>query len=173
MRVSRLSHRRIIGAARLLFAMAALALLSGCPSSLAVGGPGGVRIVKIDSVTGPTGTTLTVSVLIDNADGIAGGDLIITFNAAQVTAVGAVTTSLTSGFLLSSNPQPGIIKVSFASPTAIGGGSGALVDLQLRLAPGVGPGTCIVLALRNDSLLFDVNGAVILFQPQNGELCAP
>jgi len=174
MRVSQVTIRTLWNAARLLLVVTAFAALTGCPSSLAVGGGlFGVRIVKVDSVTGPTGTTLTVSVLIDRADGIAGGDLIITFDASKVTAVGATTTSLTGGFILEANPQPGVLKVSFANATAISSGQGALVDLELRLAPGVGSGTCIALSLRSDSQLFAESGQVIPMQRQDGELCAP
>ena len=167
----RLTVRHACGCVVLL---AAAAALSGCPSSLTVGGGagGGVRILSIDRVTGPTGTTLTVAVQINNATGVAGGDIRVTFDAGRVTAVGATTTGLTSGFQLAANPQPGMLLVSFANATAIPSGSGALIVLQLRLASTVASGACVPLVLRTDTLLFDALGQVIPSEPEDGELCA-
>lgn len=76
------------------------------------------------------------SIYVTDATGIAGADITLTFDASVLTATGATTATLTQGFSVVSNPTPGAIVISFASAQGIGGGSGALINVQFTVAAG-------------------------------------
>jgi hypothetical protein len=81
--------------------------------------------------------TIVVPVVISNALDFTGGDFSFLYDASQMIATGAVTTSLTSGFLLEANSQPpGLLRVSLASLKPIAA-DGAIMELEFTVTNGI------------------------------------
>jgi len=80
------------------------------------------------------GSTRVVPVMIDQLDGVLAGDLDLTYDSAQVTAIRARATNLLAGFLFISNPVSDTLKIAFASASAILDGGGVLLEVVVEPA---------------------------------------
>ena len=86
-------------------------------------------LVSVPGVSGNPGEDIIIPINIDDATGVAGGTIVLTFDADILTATGAQTTSLSNGFTLLPNPIPGQITIGLMSATGIESGSGALIEV--------------------------------------------
>ena len=133
------------------------------------GGCGSSRIVSIP--TGAEGfpgqTNISVPINVDNATGVAGIDITITFNSSILTATDVQTTPLTSGFSLVKNITSGQVVISMARATGIASGSGALVNVIVDVSASASPGATSPLTLQNVAF-FDENAQSICSTKQDG-----
>jgi len=89
--------------------------------------------VYLPDITVSSGGSIWVPVKTDNAENIAGGDIIIKYDPSFVTATGSRKTSLTENFDMQFNiVKPGYIQISFSSSNAKGLShtAGTLAELQ-------------------------------------------
>ena len=75
------------------------------------------RLVAISDTSAAPGETLRVPIRVSDATGIAGVEIKVTYNPNILTAFGAQTTALTSGFAIADSISPGKIAISLASAT--------------------------------------------------------
>ncbi|OGG43596.1 MAG: hypothetical protein A3F84_24050 [Candidatus Handelsmanbacteria bacterium RIFCSPLOWO2_12_FULL_64_10] len=134
-------------------------------------GPGASEAVTV-SVSNvsvdPGQSGVVVSVLVDSARGIAGGNFTLTYPAEVLTAKGVRGTELVSGFLVTPNLQTaGQVRVSMAGAVGIGSGSGALVAVTFDVKGGVSAGTY---ELGLEASLKDENGRAIPVAVKKGVL---
>lgn len=126
-------------------------------------------IVSIPDTSGKPGDIVKVPIKVDNAVGIAGVDIKLTYNSSIITATDATTTSLTTGFLVVKNLNTaGTVIISMASASGIVSGSGAIVDISFQVNPTAIVGSSSLLTLESVSLS-DENGKAILVTTQNGK----
>ncbi len=99
--------------------------------------------VSVEEVTAEPGQTgLDVAVLVDDAEGIAGGDLTLTYDSSVMTATDVVGTDLAAGITVVPNLDvPGEVKVSMAGATGIEAGSGALLTITFDVDAEAEPDT--------------------------------
>jgi hypothetical protein len=118
---------------------------------------------------GGASSSVTVPIYITDATGIAGADITLTFGASVLTATGAETTALTTGFTIVSNPTPGQIRISLASATGISGGSGALANVRFTVGSSA-MGATSDLALQITALyeLYDQNVQAVAHERIDG-----
>jgi hypothetical protein len=90
--------------------------------------------VSIPNVRGQAGGIVVVPINIDDAAGVAGADITLTFNANILTVIEVKTTLLTEGFTLIDSPLDGKIVISTASAKAIGSGDGAFTEVTFQVA---------------------------------------
>lgn len=92
--------------------------------------------VKINDPT-QSGQSASFPVSVSNAADLAGASFNFAYDASKMTATGASLTSLTEGFQLQVNTeQPGLLQVSFASPTSIGA-DGVIFNLEFMSTNGL------------------------------------
>jgi hypothetical protein len=114
--------------------------------------------VTVGAGTGNPGSSVTVSVSVNTAKGIAGGDLTLTYDskllAAKEVKAGDLLTS--AGIAVIPNlTTPGQVKVAMAGATGISSGSGPLLQITFDVLAAVAPGTY---ELGLDAMLWDENG---------------
>ena len=99
--------------------------------------------VSVEEVTAEPGKTgLEVAVLVDDAGGIAGGDLTLTYDSSVLTATDVVGTDLAAGITVVSNLEtPGEVTVSMAGAEGIEAGSGALLTVTFDVDAEAEPST--------------------------------
>ena len=116
--------------------------------------------VSVEEVTAEPGQTgLEVAVLVDDAAGIAGGDLTLTYDSSVLTATDVVGTDLAAGITVVSNlDTPGEVTVSMAGAEGIEAGSGALLTVTFDVDAEAEPDTY---ALGLVASLSDENGDTI------------
>lgn len=127
-----------------------------------------VSVSAVSANPGQTGVEVVVAV--DNAKGIAGGDLLLTYDATVLTARQARGADLltSAGIMAVANlDQPGQVKVAMAGAAGITSGSGALVTVAFDVKAGAAPGAY---ALDLQASLSDENGAALPATTKNGAL---
>ena len=109
--------------------------------------------VSLSDTSAAPGDTLTISIYVDDASGIACGDITLAYALNILIAVGAHRTSLTSAFLITSNVStPGEILISMASATGIPSGTGPIVDVDFTVKGDVSAESESPLTLRSVTL---------------------
>ena len=105
---------------------------------LTLGSLASAAVVSIPDVTMVPDSIQEVPINVDDAVGIAGADLIVTFCPEVVTALGVHETSLTTGFLLASSIDNtgGTITICLADATGITSGSGSIVMIEFQAVGG-------------------------------------
>ncbi|OGW15433.1 MAG: hypothetical protein A3G93_13350 [Nitrospinae bacterium RIFCSPLOWO2_12_FULL_45_22] len=108
--------------------------------------------VTIGDHPGEAGSAITVPIIIDNLAGVAGADILLTFDPDILTATGASTTSLSTGFNLQYKITTGAIAISILSTTELSEGSGAFVNVGFQVNQGANIGASTSLTLAQASL---------------------
>jgi len=81
------------------------------------------------------GHTATVPITVDDATGIAGADMVLTYDPSPLTLTDVQTADLTSGFVLTWNEDPsGTVTIALAGTSGIAGGSGDLISLTFEVS---------------------------------------
>ncbi|MBI5115224.1 hypothetical protein HZA56_02010, partial [Candidatus Poribacteria bacterium] len=122
-------------------------------------------LTAAETYAAPGAKCVVVLILIDNAGGVAGADLCLTFDPDIVTVSddGSCqppirTTSLTAGFSVQYNTStPGVVCISLARANAIQSGSGAFVEALFDVNEGVAQGGQSDIDFQN-VLLYDESG---------------
>ena len=125
------------------------------------------RTVTLPDMTGRSGDTITVSVSVDDATGIAGVELVLSYDPNLLTATGAQPATLTSGFEISYRIHTGKIAITMAQSTGITGGSGTLVNMSLQVSEDISPEATCPLTLTKVSL-YDEDTQSISAAVRNG-----
>ncbi|MBN1890055.1 MAG: right-handed parallel beta-helix repeat-containing protein [Thermoflexales bacterium] len=86
--------------------------------------------LSIDPISGVQGQVVNVPVRIANGSEFAGGEFVFTYDPKALTARGATLTSLTSGFIMTTSAQLGLLRVALAANAPIAGDS-VLFNVQL------------------------------------------
>lgn len=125
--------------------------------------------VSVSDASGiPGQTDVVVSIGVDDATGIAGGDFVLTYDPEVLTAKQVRTTALTSGYLVVSNlTMPGIVNISLASATGLSEGSGPMVEITFDVAPDAQVGSRSSLTLTSAHLSDDM-GPIPIGPVSNG-----
>ena len=150
--------------------VAGLAVVLACTLAGCGGGgtpPTPTRTLAIADQTASPGSSITVPVTINNAVGIAGIDITLTYSAGLLTATDAATTTLTSGFLIQKSITSGQIQISMANATGIASSSGVLVNITLSVSSGATSGQSCPLTMTSHSL-YDQYAGAVAHQVQNG-----
>jgi fibronectin type 3 domain-containing protein len=108
--------------------------------------------VSIGNHSGEAGSTVTVPLIIDNLTGVAGADILLTYDPDILTAIGVSTTSLSSGFNLQYSISTGAIALSILSTAELSGGSGAFVNINFQINQGAQEGASTSLTLAQVNL---------------------
>ncbi len=122
-------------------------------------GPG-IR-VSVGNVTGSASGTVVVPVSVDNAKGIAGGDMTLSYDANLLTAKQVQGSDLLTKAAITVIPNlstPGKVQVSMAGVSGILSGSGVLLNVTFEVKSGAAQGST---PLSLEALLADENGATI------------
>jgi len=127
----------------------------------------GVLVVEIPDTSAEPGETFHIPIRIFDATGIAAVEIAVEYDSSILTALGAQTTALTSGFGLVDSVSNGKIAISLASATGISGGGGSLVDVDFQVNSTAIPGDTCSLILQAVSL-YDENTEVIETSAENG-----
>jgi hypothetical protein len=127
------------------------------------------RIVSTPDLTSAAGKSIVIPVNINDATGVAGADIVLTFDSDLLTATGARATSLSSGFNVTPNTTvPGQITIAVAKATSTNG-SGALVEVLAAVDASAAGGETSPLTLSNVSL-YDETAEEIPSVTQDGLL---
>ena len=118
---------------------AAAFLLAAALLPAGLRGPAGAATLELPRDAGaPAGGTATVSVGVDDASGMLGTDLVITYDPAVATATGVAVTGLSAEQTLVTNLSvPGVIRIALYGIAPLSG-TGALIDISFTStgAPG-------------------------------------
>jgi hypothetical protein len=95
--------------------------------------------VRVADASGSPGAIVAVPVYLNDATGVAGADLTIVFDPTAFDVSNVALGALTGGFELEWNASPGVLDISLASQTALSGGSGSIVIIQLHVKPSALP----------------------------------
>lgn len=82
--------------------------------------------VWVADARGGPGATVLVPVYLNDAKGLAGADLTITFDQTALEVRNVVLGTLTDSFELGWNAEPGVVSISLASSTALSSGAGSI-----------------------------------------------
>ncbi|MBN1888582.1 MAG: DUF11 domain-containing protein [Thermoflexales bacterium] len=85
--------------------------------------------LSIDQPSGVRGQVVSVPIRIANGGEFAGGEFVFTYDPATLRAKGATLTGLTSGFIMTTTAQLGLVRVALAADAPIAG-DGVLFNLQ-------------------------------------------
>lgn len=129
----------------------------------------GERSVLVSDVSASLGQVgVVVSIAVDDAKGIAGGNFTLTYPAEALTAKQVKGTELLGGFLVTPNVQtPGQVRVSMAGATGIATGKGALVTVVFDVKAGAAVGSYDLVL---EASLKDENGRAIPVTVRKGAL---
>jgi len=117
---------------------------------------GPCRTVTAEDTTAAAGDIdVPIPITVNDATGIAGFDITMTYDPTVITATGAQTTTLTNGFSIIANTStPGTIVISAARATAITSGSGAIVEVLIDVIGPEGatsPENLVIVQLNNEA----------------------
>lgn len=141
--------------------------VSICLLGLALFGaaPLGAATLTLPETGANPGSAFGVTMTIDNAAGILGTDLVVTYNAAVLQATSVSKTALTNPHTLTTNlGTPGVIRISLFGTTPLSG-SGAFLTLGFN-AVGA-EGSTSPLTFQSASF----NEGMITANPVNGSVC--
>lgn len=110
------------------------------------------RTVSTPDLTSAAGKSIVIPVNIDDATGVAGADIVLTFDSDLLTPTGARATALSTGFNVTPNTTvPGQITIAMAKATSTSG-SGALVEVLGKVNDSAAGGENSPLTLSNVAL---------------------
>ena len=118
--------------------------------------PVSATTVSIPESSGPPGATVTIPIRVDDATGIAGIEIILTFNPDLLASVETQTATLTSDFLIADSITQGETSISLACARGITGGSGSIAEITFKVDSTATPGSSCPLAFNKVSL-YDEN----------------
>lgn len=129
--------------------------------------------VSMPYIIASVGDTVSVPINADNATGIAGADIVLTYDPSPLTLTDVETTDLTSGFVLTWNEDPsGTVTIALAGASGIAGGSGDLINLTFEVSESASLG--MVSRVRFQSCtLWDEGGNPIGSTTQDGAIIIP
>jgi hypothetical protein len=131
--------------------------------------PVSTRSLVIPEVTAEPGESVTVPINIDNASGLAGADITVTYNSSILTVDQVKSTTLSAGINLVPNTNtPGRIILRMAG-NAIVSGSGALVDMVFTVSSSISEDTETPVSFESAEA-YDANGQNISISTQNGKV---
>ena len=97
------------------------------------GPPATLKTLTITDATVNAGEVFTVNMLIDDVAGVAGGDIVLLYDPAMLSAESVTATDLLSGMFVTPNMDtPGRINISIAGTTGAVAGTGAILDISLK-----------------------------------------
>jgi hypothetical protein len=123
--------------------------------------------VSVSDTSGMPASAVDVTINVDDATGIAGGDITLTYSLSVLTAKSVEKTTLTSDFTLVSNLILGQVKISMASATGIAQGSGAIIKIAFEVNAAATSGSTSLLTLEPVSL-YNEAADIIPVTTQNG-----
>jgi len=142
--------------------------------------PAGIAISASDAQAKQGAMGVAVTINVDNATGIAGGDLTLTYSSTVLTAKSVAATSLvtSAGITLIPNLNTaGEVRMSLAGANGISSGSGALITITFEVNGTATPGSYELkltqTVLRNDQeqvipINSNTSGTFTVFQPRPG-----
>ena len=98
------------------------------------GGPAKGIEVSIPSLTADAGSSITVPINVDNAKGIAGGKITLTFDQTILTAKEAKQTALNNIPFFQPNVMADKVTLTMAGTKGIAGGSGAIAEIVFEVS---------------------------------------
>ena len=105
--------------------------------------------LEISEEVGMAGSLVTTQVSVDTVEGIAGGDIVVGYDSAQLLAQEVRATQLLQGLTFVSNTADvGRIAISMAGATGLPPGGGVIVEIDFEILPQVAPGTQIPLEVQ-------------------------
>jgi hypothetical protein len=123
--------------------------------------------MSLPDVTADPGTTITVGVNVDDAKGIAGGDIEITYDSKVVGVKAARGTALATGLSVVANPNvPGKVTFAMAGASGLKSGSGALLEIDFEVIAKTGKTPLTI----SSASLFDENINDIKVDVVNGSI---
>ncbi|MFC1712564.1 NPCBM/NEW2 domain-containing protein, partial [Candidatus Poribacteria bacterium] len=126
------------------------------------------KTLSISSVDVPPGTSAIVELRIDDAAGIASGDIVIGYDANMITVDEVIAADLLSDVLLIANTDvPGEIRLSMAGATGLPEGSGALVEIGFTVNADAQVDTETTLSF-SEARIYDEDGRAILAGLEDG-----
>ncbi len=126
------------------------------------------RELSISSATIPAGSSTTVQLSIDDAAGLASGDILVKYDARIIAIDGVRGTDLLSGIsLVVSEDVFGEVRISIAGTRGIPSGSGALVEIDLTASAGAS-GTETVLRFDSAEIHDELGHVIPIGLLQNG-----
>ncbi|MBI5115220.1 hypothetical protein HZA56_01990 [Candidatus Poribacteria bacterium] len=140
-----------------------LALLFMAPASALA-----QRSVSVPDLSATAGANVVIPINIDDATGVAGADIALTFDSAVLTPrpPNAQLTPLTTGFSMAVNPNGGRVAVSIARATPITSGGGVFVEVLASVDDP--PGACTSPLALESVTLYDETANVIPSITANG-----
>ena len=96
--------------------------------------------------------TIRVPISIDNASGFSGADIRVNYDTSILTATGAYTTNLTSGFTFDYTIRSNWIDIALSSSANLSSGSGSLVELEFTINSGAMLGSSSPLTISQKKL---------------------
>jgi hypothetical protein len=99
---------------------------------------GAYAVTVVDASGGP-GMTVGVPVYLNDATGVAGADLTLTFDPTVFDVANVTLGTLTSGFELDWHAEAAVVSISLASDTALSSGSGSLCVVRFHVNPSATP----------------------------------
>ena len=131
--------------------------------------PVSTRSLVIPEVAAESGESVTVPISIDDASGLAGADITVTYNSSILTVDQVKSTTLSAGINLVPNTNtPGKIILRMAG-SAITSGSGALVDMIFTVSSSISEDTETPVSFESAEA-YDANGQNIPVSTQNGKV---
>jgi len=162
--LSRVTSRFARGAARPLAGAGLLPLL-GAGLLLVAAAPLEAATLTLPATGVAPGTAFSVPITIDNASGILGTDLVITYTAATLQATAVSKTAITNPHTLTTNlATPGVIRISLFGTTPLSGSGNFLL---LNFSAVGGEGTTSPLHFQSAQL----NEGMIAANPVDGGVC--
>ena len=124
--------------------------------------------MSITSLSGEPGSEVTISLNIDEARGITGGDVTLNYDDTILTAKKVRQTELTQSLLVASNVElKGKVIVAMAGSTGIGEGSGTIFEVDFEVNPDAPAGAQSDITIAN-AAMFDDSGEEIPVTVVNG-----
>ena len=125
--------------------------------------------MSIPSLTADAGSSITVPINVDDAKGIAGGDITLTFDKNILTAKEAKSTELTKSLNFMPNIMAGEVTLSMAGTKGIAEGSGTIVEIVFEVSAVAKGGAKSPLTFK-EAALYDELGNDIPIKVVNGSL---
>jgi hypothetical protein len=95
--------------------------------------PAAAKTLTITDATANAGEVFTVNILIDDVADVAGGDIVLLYDPAMLSAESVTATNLLTGMFVTPNMDtPGRINISIAGTTGAAAGTGAILDVSLK-----------------------------------------
>ena len=136
--------------------------------SVAVPEPLPERIISLPSISTEPGSTATVEISIDDATGIAGGDIELEYDPAVLELTAVRPANLITDFSVAAKTDlPGKVQIAMAARTGLAGGEGAMLEIDFQVKVSASGESALILS---DVSLFDEMGMNIDTTVINGSV---